>query len=334
MTGGIGEAVAPVTDGASTLELLLDSVSRLSLARTLAEIQEIVRTTARRLVRADGATFVLRDLKQCYYVDEDALTPLWKGQRFPLEACVSGWVMLNRAAVAIPDIYADDRVLQDAYRPTFVKSMVMVPVRHADPLAAIGMYWADRHVATREEMGLAQALADSVAVALEHVRVLEELARTVELTSVDPLTGITNRRGWDRALGLRLEQSAELTLGLIDIDHFKRYNDSYGHQAGDELLRDCTRAWQAAMRDADLLARYGGEEFGILLSGLDLGQAVTIAERVRSATPARVTASMGLAPARPGEHPTSLIARADAALYQAKRAGRDRLVVSADSWDA
>ena len=122
----------------STLRLLLDTMSRLSLARSLAEIQVIVRSSARKLLASDGANFILRDLDECYYVDEDAIAPLWKGQRFPLEACVSGWAMVNRAAVTIEDIYADERVPHEAYQPTFVKSMIMVPVRRSDPLAAIG----------------------------------------------------------------------------------------------------------------------------------------------------------------------------------------------------
>lgn len=324
-TGLLGDRPA---DDLSTLQRLLDSVSRLSMARSLEAIQEIVARTARGLVQADGATFVLRDLDQCFYVDEDAITPLWKGQRFPLEACVSGWVMLNRTPVAIPDIYADERVMGEAYVPTFVKSMLMVPIRRVDPLGAIGMYWARPHAVTEEEINLAQALADSAAVALEHVRVLDELARTVELTSKDPLTGVSNRRGWDRALGLALERHPQLTLAIMDLDHFKRYNDTYGHPAGDALLRSCTAAWSAAMRDVDLLARYGGEEFGILLRGVEPERAVSIAERIRLATPGDVTASVGLAHARPGEHATALVKRADAALYAAKRGGRNRLVVA------
>src|ERR1700689_1569340 len=82
---------------------LVATIQRLSLARSVSEIQEIVRTAARRLTDADGATFVLRDEDRCYYADEDAISPLWKGQRFPITMCVSGWVMLNRRPVAMPD---------------------------------------------------------------------------------------------------------------------------------------------------------------------------------------------------------------------------------------
>jgi signal transduction histidine kinase len=158
---------------------LVDAIQRLSLARSLEEIQSIVRTSARRLTGADGATFVLREGSKCYYADEDAISPLWKGQRFPLETCISGWAMLNREAAVIQDIYADDRIPHDAYRPTFVKSLAMVPIRTLDPVGAIGNYWATEHLPTEEELELLRALADSTAVALENVCVYQELEQRV-----------------------------------------------------------------------------------------------------------------------------------------------------------
>src|SRR5215510_2104661 len=85
------------------VNLLVETVQRLSMARDVETVREIVRHAARRLVGSDGATFVLRDGDQCHYVDEDAIAPLWKGQRFPLSACISGWAMLHREAVVIPD---------------------------------------------------------------------------------------------------------------------------------------------------------------------------------------------------------------------------------------
>jgi HD-GYP domain-containing protein (c-di-GMP phosphodiesterase class II) len=156
---------------------LVAAIQELALARSITEIQDIVRKAARRLTSADGATFVLRDNEQCYYADEDAISPLWKGQRFPLEACISGWAMLNREPAVIEDIYADDRIPHDAYRPTFVKSLAMVPIRTLDPVGAIGNYWAERHQPTDREVELLQALADSTAVAMENVRAYDELER-------------------------------------------------------------------------------------------------------------------------------------------------------------
>jgi PAS domain S-box-containing protein len=162
---------------------LVEAVQRLSLARELDEVQAIVRKAGRALAGADGATFVLRDDDHCFYADEDAIAPLWKGQRFPIETCISGWVMLNREAAVIEDIYVDSRIPHDAYRPTFVKSLAMVPIRTLDPIGAIGNYWAERHRPGDEELELLQALADSTAVALENIRVYRELEQRAHATA-------------------------------------------------------------------------------------------------------------------------------------------------------
>jgi HD-GYP domain-containing protein (c-di-GMP phosphodiesterase class II) len=154
---------------------LVGVVQRLSLARTLPEIHRIVGKAVRRLVQADGATFVLRDGNQCYYAEEDAIAPLWKGLRFPMQDCISGWVMLRGEPAIIPDIYSDDRVPHEAYRPTFVKSLAMVAIRRLDPLGAIGAYWGYQHRPTQEEVEVLQALADSSAVAIANVMAYREL---------------------------------------------------------------------------------------------------------------------------------------------------------------
>ncbi len=173
------EKLASFTD--ERMALLVDAVQQLSLARSLSDIQTVVRGVARALTGADGATFVLRDRDQCFYLDEDAIAPLWKGQRFPLEACISGWAMLNKQHVVIPDIYLDDRIPHDAYRPTFVKSLVMMPIRSLEPVGSIGNYWARYHVPSEEDIALLRALADSTAVAMENVKMLEERDYQVRL---------------------------------------------------------------------------------------------------------------------------------------------------------
>ena len=159
---------------------LVDAVQELSQARDLETIMAVVSLTARQLTGADGATFVLREGDLCHYADEDAIAPLWKGQRFPMSACISGWTMLNRQAAVIEDIFADARIPADAYRPTFVKSLVMVPIRISAPLGAIGVYWARPHLAAREEVELLQALANTTAVAMENVQVYGQLEQGVK----------------------------------------------------------------------------------------------------------------------------------------------------------
>lgn len=159
---------------------LVAAVQELSHARDFNSVRRIVRHAARELTGAEGATLVLRDGNQCHYVDEDAISPLWKGKRFPLSACISGWSMLHHESVVIEDIYADERIPADAYRPTFVKSLLMVPIRSNDPIGAIGNYWASRHEADPREIELLEALANTTAVALENVRIYEELEQRVQ----------------------------------------------------------------------------------------------------------------------------------------------------------
>lgn len=146
-----------------------DLALRLSLARGVDEIMAIVRNGLRPVLGADGVTFVLRDGDKCFYADEDAISPLWKGQRFPLESCISGWAMLHREVVVIEDIYADDRIPHAAYRPTFVKSLAMVPVRSEDPVGAIGAYWSCQRLPDENEVRILRRIANSAAVAMTNL---------------------------------------------------------------------------------------------------------------------------------------------------------------------
>jgi two-component system CheB/CheR fusion protein len=162
------------------LDLLLETVTALASARTLDDVTRIVRSSACALTQADGVTFVLKEDGHCYYADEEAIGPLWKGSRFPLETCVSGWAMVNRQIAVIPDVDTDPRIPHEVYRPTFVKSLVMVPVRQEDPIAAIGAYWAEPHAATSEELRVLQAMANAAALALRNVELYGDLRRSVE----------------------------------------------------------------------------------------------------------------------------------------------------------
>lgn len=174
------------TNNNKRIERLVSVVQALSAARDLDTIMTLVRSAAREMAQSDGATFVLKDNGFCFYADEDAISPLWKGQRFPLTSCISGWAMLNKRAVIIEDIYKDSRIPIEAYRPTFVKSLAMIPIRCEDPIGAIGIYWAQQHRCTPQELEIIQALADTVSVAMENVNLYTSLnAKVTELEKVN-----------------------------------------------------------------------------------------------------------------------------------------------------
>jgi diguanylate cyclase (GGDEF)-like protein len=163
-------------------------------------------------------------------------------------------------------------------------------------------------------------------------QVQAQAARLSTLARVDGLTGVPNRRAWDEELNRMLahaRRAAEtLHVALLDLDHFKRFNDSHGHQAGDRLLKEAAAAWRAQLRTADLIARYGGEEFAVLLQGGNAAQAAEVLKRLRVATPLDQTVSAGLVTWDGEEQAEALVGRADAALYEAKRTGRNRVVVA------
>lgn len=160
-------------------------------------------------------------------------------------------------------------------------------------------------------------------------QVEQQSSRLQELTRIDELTALPNRRAWSAELPRALERArrdaSPLCVAMLDLDYFKRFNDEFGHPAGDRLLRGASAAWRALLRDVDLLARYGGEEFIVLLPGTDDRDGREILDRLRGGTPLGQTFSAGMARWDGVETSEELIARADRALYQAKAAGRNRV---------
>jgi len=155
------------------------------------------------------------------------------------------------------------------------------------------------------------------------------LARAREASEIDPLTGVANRRGLDRTLDMALQFAERidplLNVAMIDVDHFKTINDENGHAAGDQVLENLTTAWRPLLRPGDSIGRRGGDEFLVVLPGCAVADAAAILERLRSATPAQVTCSIGAAHWCAGDSASMLVSKADVALYQAKRRGRNRV---------
>ncbi|CAN5333636.1 GGDEF domain-containing protein [soil metagenome] len=172
-----------------------------------------------------------------------------------------------------------------------------------------------------------------------------EAIRAESLT--DPLTGLGNRKFFDRALisavELALRQGEPLSLLMLDIDHFKSFNDNYGHLTGDQVLRLVGLAMKQTIKGQDITARYGGEEFAVVLPNTPLRQALTVADNIRRAVMAkelkkkstgeifgRVTLSVGVSMLQAGDDMDALIGRADGCLYAAKRNGRNRVICEID----
>ncbi|HEX7743498.1 MAG TPA: GAF domain-containing protein, partial [Sphingobium sp.] len=148
---------------------LFAAAERLAQARSLDDVVEVVRTAAREVVGAQGITFVMGEGDYCHYVAEDAIEPLWAGQKFPQANCISGWVMMNGVPAIIPDIFADPRIPQELYSATFVRSLVMMPVDTGVRPMAIGAYWVEQDAPTRLALDLLSQLARLVGAAVRNV---------------------------------------------------------------------------------------------------------------------------------------------------------------------
>lgn len=167
--------------------------------------------------------------------------------------------------------------------------------------------------------------------------VRSQAVQLAALAGSDSLTGVPNRRTWDFELSRACQESRDtgqpLAVALIDLDHFKSYNDTYGHLAGDLVLRECTAAWTDLLREGEVLARYGGEEFAVLFPRRTPAQARERLLSLQQVTARGQTFSAGVAAWDPATDPSAAVSAADDALYEAKRAGRNR-VVCANGCDA
>jgi diguanylate cyclase (GGDEF)-like protein len=227
-----------------------------------------------------------------------------------------------------------------------MKSDMVIPLRaRGRIIGAFRVACRRRHAFDPEDFELLQRCADLTAVAVENQRLLQTTRRLAE---TDGVTGVFNHRYGIALLREVLERAAQgerpAAILMADIDHFKRFNDTYGHQVGDEVLRLVAQTLVRGLRRSDVVARYGGEEFVAILPDTDRAAALALAERVREAVatgapPAgglprglRVTISVGVAgfPAD-AVTPVELLVAADQALYHAKHAGRDRVCAAGAS---
>jgi len=199
-------------------------------------------------------------------------------------------------------------------------------LRGSEPIGVLVVSWVGTVTAGGPRATVVELLAHEAAAVITRADTLTELSGMAE---TDPLTGLPNRRAWDLGVAQLLSEGAEFTVAMLDFDHFKQYNDTYGHPAGDRLLKETAALWREQLRAGDLLARLGGEEFGLLLLGCDAKHASEVIERLRGAVYGDRTCSAGFAVRQPGESSDAVMMRADEALYEAKASGRDRACLSA-----
>ena len=251
------------------------------------------------------------------------------GTRIPTTATsVTARVFAGGRGVFITDPATDPRVAPDLLALTDARSMMWQPVvAQGRTTAVLAVTWDEPVESAQDRRARAvELLADETALALDHERLLERLD---QLAHTDPLTQLPNRRAWDARLSMLAAaaraRGGPLTVAIADLDRFKDYNDRHGHRAGDELLRRSAASFATALRPGDLLARWGGEEFALALPHCPAGPAAQVLQRVRKATPEGRTCSIGFAVWDGAETMEELTARADAALYEAKHDGRDRI---------
>jgi diguanylate cyclase (GGDEF)-like protein len=317
-------------------------------------IQSIIQKITSQEDPAGIAHVIVGELKQLidylicrvYLLQDDGETllslaePPETAPRLRLGTGFAGWVALHTRSDLISDSLADPRVIPDDPTEQRTTSIIAAPllyedrIRGAITLSKFGVAQFDAHA-----LRLLEIIAAQAAVAIDRARVYHEL-RIEAIT--DPVVKLSNRRYLmqrykeERARAVR--SARPLACLMMDVDDFKQVNDSYGHDAGDAVLREMATLIRRQVREEDIAARYGGEEFCILLPETSLKEATGVAERLRQAIaenpmPAeagtqRITVSVGVSQLRADDRNTEVFSRADAAMYAAKAAGGNQLRVA------
>lgn len=251
---------------------------------------------------------------------------------------VAGWVAEHGEVASIGDVSRDERFVEIPDSSSDIVSLLCVPLLYRDaPIGVMTATSAQADAFGDTECELMNFVAKTIAIDVENVRLRK-------LSVTDPLTGAYNREFLQQHLPSALEaanvRAQPYSVAMIDVDHFKRVNDRFGHDVGDVVLAQVASLLRGAIRTDDTLVRYGGEEFLVLLPKSDVAKAREIAERMRSKIQRRpvlveghsieVRISIGVAEHhRSEESSTELVRRADVALYSAKELGRNRVEVAA-----
>lgn len=263
------------------------------------------------------------------------------GSRLPLEGTVIGRVF----ATQVPEICSNFETAteMDAKRLAEggLTSCMDVPLSVGDRrFGVLAQAFSGDPMPTEADLALLQAIGNCLS---SHLLLQDQIVKLSEMAQTDPLTKLYNRRVFEERLDRRwtdfAEKGAGFSVAIVDLDHFKSINDTYGHDFGDEVLKAVAEALVLRSRDSDTVVRMGGEEFGIILDGTDDGQARDIAERMcddisklvlhHEGKRVKVTASIGIAKAETAhgdQHPVCRLA--DQALYKAKETGRNQVIAA------
>ncbi len=332
----IGEVLAGATArtrkaGLGT-EALLEAVTSLHSADTEAAAADQVAGLAHTLLAPNGAVVMVANRPgSVMYANRGQ-----RGLAVPLGSLVIdtsgrsgiGLALDQGRAIFVADAVLSPLLAQSVVAKLGFTSVLFIPVPgEGGYLGCVVVGWNQRKTSLDHfEEQVVSLLSDQAGTLLERLRNVGELR---QLARTDPLTGLSNRRAFLEALD-RLRPGGAVV--FLDLDHFKALNDSRGHQAGDEVLQEFALALRRSVRDGDCAARYGGEEFALVLpsaAAVDMGPAAeVVVARLRAAWAGPVTFSVGIAVHRPGDAPSTTLARADAAVYEAKAAGRNTLVVA------
>jgi diguanylate cyclase (GGDEF)-like protein len=260
-------------------------------------------------------------------VSRGAMLPIWLDVCYLLTYLLVGFAAMHSSRDALSEPRA-----RPATRPIAVRVMTLGCSSLLAPVLLAALVLTDSL-----EDALVIAVGGAVSSTLVLVRLLDLLryseSQSVQLAVLartDGLTGLSNRRSWDYQLARATEEAraggSSLTVAMIDLDHFKLYNDTNGHLAGDLALKETAAAWTDLLDGNGYIARYGGEEFGLFIPDAAEGVANALIARVHQSVARGQTCSIGVTEWRPTEQPAQVVARADEALFEAKRGGRDRIV--------
>ena len=289
-----------------------------------------------RLAQADAAVTHILNRSMDRAVPE-AISGEAVADVLPLHA-LSRCAGVIRGTMYVADDLADDLTVHCPIYPATTGTLACIPLTSGEAVGAVHLYWHRPFAFSLDLRASVARITEHAALAIGNRRLLAALHGQA---NTDARTGLVNSRAFDRALEEALASRAgdeSVSVLMLDVDHFKVFNDRHGHPAGDEALRTFAAVLRSCMRDGDIAARYGGEEFAVLLRGITVAGAAAIGERIRARTEAtiislspgltdRITISIGIATAP--EHATdrvTLLRLADEALYRAKELGRNRVV--------